>query len=52
MLMHMIGLLFLTYAVVLPLVLAFAILHGIAWACAGRSCRQSAPTTSAAAPSA
>ena len=29
------------------MVVAFAVLHGVAWGCAGRSCRRSAPTTSA-----
>jgi len=35
MLMHMAGLLLLTYAVALPMVLAFALLHGIAWGLRG-----------------
>ena len=35
MLMHMTGLLLLTYAVVLPMVLAFSVLHGAAWGLRG-----------------
>ncbi len=35
MLMHMTGLLLLTYAVALPMVLAFAVLHGVAWGLRG-----------------
>ena len=35
MLMHMAGLLLLTYAVALPMVLAFAVLHGAAWGLRG-----------------
>src|SRR5215213_4273123 len=35
MLMHSVGLLLLTYAVALPMVLAFAILHGAAWGLRG-----------------
>jgi sugar phosphate permease len=35
MLMHMAGLLLLTYAVVLPMIVAFAVLHGIAWGLRG-----------------
>jgi len=35
MLMHMAGLLLLTYAVALPMVLAFAVLHGTAWGLRG-----------------
>jgi sugar phosphate permease len=35
MLMHMAGLLLLTYAVVLPMIVAFAMLHGIAWGLRG-----------------
>jgi MFS family permease len=35
MLMHMLGLLALTYAVAVPMVLAFALLHGTAWGLRG-----------------
>jgi MFS family permease len=35
MLMHMVGLLLLTYAVAVPMVLAFAVLHGAAWGLRG-----------------
>jgi len=35
MLMHMVALLLLTYAVALPMVLAFAVLHGAAWGLRG-----------------
>ena len=35
MLMHMVGLLLVTYAVSLPMVIAFAVLHGMAWGIRG-----------------
>ncbi len=35
MLMHMVGLLLVTYAVSLPMVIAFAVLHGLAWGTRG-----------------
>jgi MFS family permease len=35
MLMHMAGLLLLTYAIVLPMIIGFAVLHGVAWGLRG-----------------
>jgi hypothetical protein len=52
MIMHMLGLLALTYASSVPWLIAFAALHGVAWGLRGPSCTPSAPTTSAAARSA
>ena len=52
MLGHALRLLLLALRVQPNAVVAFAVLHGVAWGCAGRSCRRSAPTTSAGARSA